>query len=551
MKSKKVLIPVIASLVTVLVLSGVSYAFYSAKIKENNKTETVIKSNELNLIFTGTNEITANNMIPGDSFTKTFTVENTSNRTVDFNIYLQNITNEFNDDLVYTLTDEDGVVVSEIALPVSSTEKTYLKTNIEIESGVTKNYTLKITFKNTDEPQNDYQGKTFKATVGIDTKNVEKEFNITGNIIDSKTGEVTEGKLVFYSERKDVKIKDNGEFSVEKLETGQHNVYYVGNIDVENMDKNEIISNSICHASFSVPKDKNIQFNCNDETEIQMKNLQYKKWEEKIICKRATTLHTETCSQTSTRFYCSVDGYAEGDTITYGNLGENGTLATGDAFDCDVNGDGIYDAETERFYYVSDMANGITTDSNTAILIYYNNVSGGEPSNSTKYAYYESTSDISYKGPVTAKLQLPTTTQWSNISLNSTTRQITNEKGGTTTCQTVSCENLPSSFSYEGYAARLLTYQEVYNGCYDGTKAIESIKGLSAKCKYLMENTMYSSESLPTWGYWLETPEYSSYSMAYRVAAHTSGIANGMVSSVISDLGVRPAIEISKTNIQY
>ena len=83
---KKVIIPVIASLVTVLVLSGVSYAFYSAKIKENNKTETVIKSNELNLIFTGTNEITANNMIPGDSFTKTFTVENTSNRAVDYNI---------------------------------------------------------------------------------------------------------------------------------------------------------------------------------------------------------------------------------------------------------------------------------------------------------------------------------------------------------------------------------------------------------------------------------------------------------------------------------
>ena len=52
MKKKKLLIPVVASLVTVLVLSGISYAYFSAKIKENNKTETVIKSNELNLIFT-------------------------------------------------------------------------------------------------------------------------------------------------------------------------------------------------------------------------------------------------------------------------------------------------------------------------------------------------------------------------------------------------------------------------------------------------------------------------------------------------------------------
>ena len=173
---KKVIIPVIASLVTVLVLSGVSYAFYSAKIKENNKTETVIKSNELNLIFTGTNEITANNMIPGDSFTKTFTVENTSNRAVDYNIYMENITNEFNEDLVYTLEDETGSVISETQLPVTNKDKTYLKTKVSIETKTTKTYTLKITFKNTDEPQNDYQGKTFKATLGVDTKKIEETY---------------------------------------------------------------------------------------------------------------------------------------------------------------------------------------------------------------------------------------------------------------------------------------------------------------------------------------------------------------------------------------
>ena len=170
MKKKKLLIPVVASLVTVLVLSGVSYAYYSAKIKENNKTETVIKSNELNLIFTGTNEINANNMIPGDSFTKTFTIENTSNRTVDFNIYLQNITNEFNDDLVYVLKDDTGSVVGETPLPVTNQNKSYLKTKLDIESNTTKTYTLTVTFKNTDEPQNDYQGKTFKGTLGIDTE---------------------------------------------------------------------------------------------------------------------------------------------------------------------------------------------------------------------------------------------------------------------------------------------------------------------------------------------------------------------------------------------
>ena len=70
-------------------------------------------------------------------------------------------------------------------------------------------------------------------------------------------------------------------------------------------------------------------------------------------CKRATSLHTETCSQTSGN--CAGDGYASGSTITYGNLGSGSTLTTGDAFDCDVNGDGEYNSETERFYYVTDM----------------------------------------------------------------------------------------------------------------------------------------------------------------------------------------------------
>ena len=173
---KKVIIPVIASIITVLVLSGVSYAYYSAKIKENNKTETVIKSNELNLIFTGTNEITANNMIPGDSFTKTFTVENTSNRAVDYNIYMENITNEFNEDLVYTLEDETGSVISETQLPVTNKDKSYLKTGISIDAKTTKTYKLKITFKNTDELQNDYQGKTFKGTLGVDTKKISETY---------------------------------------------------------------------------------------------------------------------------------------------------------------------------------------------------------------------------------------------------------------------------------------------------------------------------------------------------------------------------------------
>ena len=269
----------------------------------------------------------------------------------------------------------------------------------------------------------------------------------------------------------------------------------------------------------------------------------YKCTEIPKLCKRATKLHTEICSNEYNSGYCQADGYALNDTITYGNLGTKGTLTSGDAFDCDVNGDGVYDSATERFYYVSDMTNGVTKDSNTAVLIYYNNVSGGVASNSTAYAY--DSSGNNNNGPVTAIKQLPTTSQWKNVSLTNTTRAITNESGGNTT----SAGELPTAFSYEGYAARLLTAQEVSAGC--GVTVGSYTKGeLSSKCKYLMENTRYSSISLKTHGGWLESPNAASSSNAWFVYAYYRTVSNYAASDT-GYRGVRPAIEVLKSNISY
>ena len=171
------------------------------------------------------------------------------------------------------------------------------------------------------------------------------------------------------------------------------------------------------------------------------------------ICQRATRLHTEECKGN----YCASAGYkVDGNygttTITYGSLGTMGSLASGDAFDCDVNGDGIYDAETERFYYVTDMKE----NSNVAILIYYNNVSEGKPNNA-KYYQYDSSGE-NWHGPRTAIEQLPTTSQWANVSLFNTERKLVNEYG---TTSTKDGHTYPEVLSYSKYAARLLTLSEV------------------------------------------------------------------------------------------
>ena len=262
-----------------------------------------------------------------------------------------------------------------------------------------------------------------------------------------------------------------------------------------------------------------------------------------VMCKRATVLHKENCENADyTSYFCQADGYSIGSEIEYGSLGTKGTLSSGDAFDCDVNGDGTYDPDTERFYYISDVTNGITTDNNTAVLIYYSNVSAGVPSNSTTYAYYSAESE-NWHGPETAIQQLPTTSQW-KTTLTNTKRQITTETNATAT----KGGTLPE-FSYEGYAARLLTVQEVNAGC-DITVGRYNQGELSTKCKYLMENTKYSNTSNYVSGEWLETPNTGSSYVVWNIVGISRDVNNSAV--VKSDsYGVRPAIEVAKTDIDY
>ena len=307
-------------------------------------------------------------------------------------------------------------------------------------------------------------------------------------------------------------------------------------LEIKNKDK---VSGSIkyCNNTFS---DNTLKFDGNSISKGDTK---------RPICKRATVLHTEECTQTDSKYYCSGAGYtASGSkgtsTITYGNLGTSGTLSSGDAFDCDVTGDGIYNPGTERFYYVSDYYNTNTKlfEDDTAVLIYYNNVIAGSPSNSVTYAY--DSSGENFHGPRTAIAQLPTTKQWGNVSLKNTSRAILNENGGNTT----SGGTLPSDFNYLGYAARLLTIQEIRQATGKNNIPTWNVGELD-NSNYLNENTNFFSSANKIWAWWLENPRYSTND-AWNVNSSYRRVPGDPV-SYDSGNGVRPAIEVSKTNIAY
>ncbi len=262
-------------------------------------------------------------------------------------------------------------------------------------------------------------------------------------------------------------------------------------------------------------------------------------------CKSAkklkTNLYTERCFSST----CSSDSNG---TITYGTLGEDGALTSGQLLFCDVDGNGYYDSD-EGFYYVTSLS----TDSNYAVLLFHDNTYLNSTTNKLELGneYYNPDLGTEYiieygnnlTGPKSALKNLPTITDWPNVSLSNTERQILSENGLAST-------NAGSLgiFSYSGYAARLLTYQELSEACSsDNSLALNN-------CLWLFQNTRfnhpYDYSNMYLKGYWLETHVYDSG--ADDKAFYLSGENLSLNSdTVASENSVRPVIEILKSEIDY
>lgn len=310
----------------------------------------------------------------------------------------------------------------------------------------------------------------------------------------------------------------DGEFDINNI---------VGIKDISTLSKDEIV---IINSDLAKYEDENM--NMSEDT----------------ICKRARRLHTSTCEYDEEYNYCSGDGYTSKgsrhtNTITYGNHGSYGTLNPGDAFDCDVNGDGKFDPDTERFYYVSDYYNthDQSFDSDYATLIYYSNVSGGNPVNNKLVTYDINGNNAN--GPVSALEELPTSDDWSNVSLRETTRQVLGYKATTS-----NKDGELSEIDYSGYAARLITVQEIENATkVDSGKISE--RYMINNSSYLFERTDYSFNNL-NHGYWMETVS-ETYNNKSAVMYARYRNCYTMNSNAKNQFGVRPVIDVEKNKMFY
>ena len=224
------------------------------------------------------------------------------------------------------------------------------------------------------------------------------------------------------------------------------------------------------------------------------------------VCRPATTLHTS------------------GNT-DFGQIHSGSMLSAGDAYDCDVNGDGTFDATNERFYYLTD--NG-----DRAVLIYSNNVTQSNDSATPSC----SASGVSYgadatHGPTTAMESLPTNSQWTNVSIYTDPRDIKNSAGTT----------VVSDYVYTGKAARFATLDEIK------AATVSTLNGTAnelASYPFLLENTISYDASCRS-NYWLDTPLNSTNIERVDGAASGKRIGNSNGTSAI-----RPVIEVPYTVIQ-
>ncbi|MCI7559526.1 MAG: BspA family leucine-rich repeat surface protein, partial [Clostridium sp.] len=180
MKNRVMKILMILVIVTsVLGVIGFSYAYFSTEVKGESKN-IVLETGDLKLRYTDDSSMSLNDALPGDSIVRTFKVENIGSKKVSYNILWNNLINTINNyDLQIDMKcksynsntlEESGTCDSFYkAIPYSETSTSKsIKKDIEIDTNITQEYTVTITFKNRSYNQNDNLNKKFTGKIDLE-----------------------------------------------------------------------------------------------------------------------------------------------------------------------------------------------------------------------------------------------------------------------------------------------------------------------------------------------------------------------------------------------
>ena len=173
---KRIIISMISILILIIALFGITYAYFTTKAKGNEDDKSAsVTAGKLEVTYKeGNGEIVAEKLMPGDVVaSKTFSVVNTGTATTDYLVIVENVINTLvnNEDLEYELVCNSSITGkncngNKTSFP--NKKASLVKNSIDKEE--VQNYTLTLTYKETNTDQSSDMDKVISAKVNISTE---------------------------------------------------------------------------------------------------------------------------------------------------------------------------------------------------------------------------------------------------------------------------------------------------------------------------------------------------------------------------------------------
>lgn len=186
----------------ILTLSGVSYAYFATRINNNENASTIIgEAANLILEFKEGEQITGNDIFPGWSSTKTFTVNNKNNVNLSYDLYIIDIENNLMEGSIsYKIESTNGGYNKDKVLLPSEDE--IIAKKINIKANTIHNYKITVYYNNLDVNQESDKGKTFLFKIYI------KESMSSKLIVDLNNGTSKQNFNKYYKAKEIIELEE-------------------------------------------------------------------------------------------------------------------------------------------------------------------------------------------------------------------------------------------------------------------------------------------------------------------------------------------------------
>ena len=277
MKKKSLI--VLSSILLIFFISGVTYAWFSANVIGNeNGKGTVVETGTLSINYINSFNLEGNNIVPGWSESRTFTVTNTGTREAYYKIEWANVFNEFvnKNDLTYELTfssnkNSEVTNIGEKILPGTGNNIEILS-HVEILPEEVITFNLTVRYKNNGNQNSDI-GKKFKGKIEVKSSNkVNEVFTLKGQAtMDGQP--ISNGIVEIHSDVLTANTDMNGNYEVVGVPVGNHEIILKDSASKVLTSKNVFIykaeNNSANKNSISIGNEServNLNINVNNES---------------------------------------------------------------------------------------------------------------------------------------------------------------------------------------------------------------------------------------------------------------------------------------------